>query len=267
MAISGAMTDLHGHEGESSDASITTIDRAAKLLTILASGEASGMMLTEIARQAGFGKGTTHRVLAALVEVGFVYQDVENRRYRLGARLTMMARHAEAQELAFLVQPLLERLAQESGDTAFCSIREGLSSVCIARATGDFPIRTLTLDVGHRRPLGVGAGSLALLAAMPDALVEEALARNTRALAAYPAMIPELVRSRVADARQLGYARNPGDVIPGMGALAVTVLDSTRRPIVALSIAAIRERIEPPRDEMLLAKLRDAARDLSLALT
>jgi DNA-binding IclR family transcriptional regulator len=224
------------------------------------------MMLTEIARQADFGKGTTHRVLAALVEVGFVHQDAENRRYRLGARLALLARHADAQELAFRVQPLLDRLAEETGDTAFCTIREGLFSTCIARATGAFPIRTLTLDVGHRRPLGIGAGSLALLAALPDGLVEEAIAKNARALARYPVATPEFLRARVTEARRQGFARNPGDIIPGMGALAMTVLGPAGQPVAALSLAAIRERIEAPREAMLVEKLAEAARDLTAAL-
>lgn len=258
------MTELQQRdEDPPSDASITTIDRAARLLTILAAGEASGMMLTEIARQAGFGKGTTHRVLAALVEVGFVNQDTENRRYRLGARLTLMAQHAQAQELAFRAQPLLDRLAQETGDTAFCSIREGLFSVCIARATGDFPIRTLTLDVGHRRPLGIGAGSLALLAALPDGMVHEAITRNARALAVYPAFTADALLTRVAETRVRGYACNPGEVIPGMAALGIAVPDAQNRPIAALSIAAIRERIAPPREALLALKLGEAVRDLA----
>lgn len=258
------MSDFKLREEEApSEASITTIDRAARLLAILASGDASGMMLTEIARQAGFGKGTTHRVLAALVEVGFAYQDAENRRYRLGARITLMAQHAQVQELAFRAQPLLNRLAEETGDTAFCSIREGWFSVCVARATGEFPIRTLTLDVGHRRPLGIGAGSLALLAALPDDLVQDAISRNGRALARYPVLMGEALLARVAETRVRGYALNPGEVIPGMAALGIAVLDAQNRPIAALSLAAIRERIAPPREAMLVETLGEAVSELT----
>ncbi|MCZ8187560.1 MAG: IclR family transcriptional regulator [Beijerinckiaceae bacterium] len=258
------MSDTWQQDDEAaSDASITTIDRAARLLAILAAGEAMGMMLTEIARQAGFGKGTTHRVLAALVEVGFVFQSPENRRYRLGSRLTLMAQHARTQELAFRVQPLLDRLAEQTGDTAFCSIREGLSAVCIARATGEFPIRTLTLDVGSRRPLGIGAGSLALLAALPDALVQDSLAKNARLLAAYPVYSPEWLMGRVREARECGYAENPGDILPGMGAIGMVVGDPAFQPLAALSIAAISERVSPPRKDLLIGKLREATDELT----
>ena len=47
------------------------------------------------------------------------------------------------------------------------------SSICSARALGDYPIKALTLDVGIRRPLGVGAGGLAILCALPEAEADE----------------------------------------------------------------------------------------------
>lgn len=250
-------------EREAADSPVKTIDRAAKLLGVLADAPASGMMLTEIARQAEFGKGTTHRLLAALIDAGFVFQDTENRRYRLGARLGLLAHRSEAQNLAFLAQPILDRLAQETGDTAFCSIREGLHAVCIARAIGPFPIRTLTLDVGHRRPLGVGAGSLALLAALPATKAEEIIIRNATALSIYPAFSSEMLHQIVSEARKHGYAVNDGHVISGMSAIGIAVLGKSGDLIAALSIAAIRERVRGPRMIELATVLKRAADELT----
>src|SRR6185369_6681577 len=65
-------------------------------------------------------------------------------------------------------RPTLVRLAELSGDTLLLSTRSGLESVCIDREFGSFPIRANYLDLGSRRPLGVGAGSLSLLAWLPD---------------------------------------------------------------------------------------------------
>lgn len=256
------MTEVEKIEREPTDSPVKTIDRAAKLLGVLSEAPTSGMMLTEIARQAEFGKGTTHRLLAALVDAGFVFQDTENRRYRLGARLGLLAHRSEAQNLAFLAQPILDRLAQETGDTAFCSIREGLHAVCIARAIGPFPIRTLTLDVGHRRPLGIGAGSLALLATLPAVKAEEMIIRNAVALSIYPAFSSEMLRQIVSETRKHGYAVNDGHVIPGMSAIGIAAIDRMGNPVAALSIAAIRERVRGPRTIELATALKRAADEL-----
>ncbi|HWK44966.1 MAG TPA: IclR family transcriptional regulator [Stellaceae bacterium] len=250
-------------ERETADSPVKTIGRAAKILTILAGAEASGMMLTEIARQAEFGKGTTHRLLAALVDAGFVFQDTENRRYRLGVQLGLFAHRSQAQNLAFLAQPILEKLALETGDTAFCSVREGLHAVCIARAIGPFPIRTLTLDIGHRRPLGVGAGSLALLAALPPAVIDDMIAKNAAAIAAHPTLAGNALPMMVAEARRYGYALNDANIIPGMSAVGYAVRGKDGGPIASLSIASIRERVQGPRIIELAGLLKQAATDLA----
>jgi DNA-binding IclR family transcriptional regulator len=141
-------------------------------------------------------------------------------------------------------------------------VPEGTAAVCIARATGSFPIRTLTLDVGDRRPLGVGAGSLALLAAMPDAEIGRIIERNERWLRDYPGYTPASLRALVAQARDAAYAFNAGGIVPGMCAVGIPVLDADRRPIAALSVAAINERMLDPRPAQLARLLKREAKAL-----
>jgi DNA-binding IclR family transcriptional regulator len=69
--------------------------------------------------------------------------------------------------LARRAQPSMRRAAERTSDTVYLTLRVGDEAMCIGREEGAFPIKTLTLKVGDRRPLGVGAGSLALLAFLP----------------------------------------------------------------------------------------------------
>ena len=66
----------------------------------------------------------------------------------------------------------MRRLAERTQDTVFLSARDRDEAVCLERVIGDYPIKTLTLSIGDRRPLGVGAGSLALLSALSDRAAE-----------------------------------------------------------------------------------------------
>jgi DNA-binding IclR family transcriptional regulator len=127
-----------------------------------------GAMLSGLARETDLGKGTVHRLLSALIETGLVFQDYETKRYRLAAGLALLGHAAHRQDLAALAKPFLLRLAEETEDTIYASVREGGAAVCVAREIGAFPIRNLSLEVGHLRPLGVGSGSLALFAFLPD---------------------------------------------------------------------------------------------------
>jgi len=242
---------------------VKSIDRAATLLQVLAGFGVKGGPLTEIARLAGFGKATTHRLLAALTDVGFASQNSATRHYHLGARLGMISRQAHQQDIASLARPSLDRLASVTEDTAYLSVREGLRSLCLGREQGAFPIKTLSLDVGQTRPLGVGSGSLALLAFLPKAETDAIIESNERWLRDYPAFTPDKLRGLVRQTRAQGFSFVEGLIIPGVNAIGVPVFDVQKRPVAAFSITAIAERVHGERTLQLAALLQEEARHLA----
>jgi len=244
------------------ETAVKTVDRIAALLRVLAGHGADGVSLSDAARATGFGPATTHRLLTALAEVGFAFQDLRTRHYRLGAVVATLGRAALQQDVAAMADGALTRLAEATGDTVFASVREGLAAICIGRAIGRFPIRTLTLDIGDRRPLGIGAGSLALLAALPDAEIAMVLARNAVWLRDFDGFTTDVLMRLVERTRARGYAFNDGLIVPAMNAIAVPVRDAEGRSLFALSLAAIRDRMTSDRLEGLVEQLKSEAADL-----
>jgi DNA-binding IclR family transcriptional regulator len=241
------------------DLAAKMVERIAAILRQLAVGDDRGASLQAIADAVELKKPTAHRILSSLVENGLVFQDIGTRNYRLGYAAAILGRTALEQDVAGAARASLLRLAKASGDTAFTSVAEGPAAICVAREVGDFPIRTLTLSVGDRRPLGVGAGALALLAAMPDAAVERALKRNETWLKDFQGFDAPSLRDLVTKTRERGYAENSGRIVPGMNALAVAVTGPDGQPLAALSIAAIWDRMGPERLPGLLDMLRTEA--------
>lgn len=241
------------------DPSVKMVERIAAVLRLLSSTDDRGVPLAEICETLELKKTTAHRILAALVESGLLFQDVVTRNYRLGFAAAAMGRSAFEQDVAGIARPSLLRLAAASGDTAFASAPEGAAAICVAREVGEFPIRTLTLSVGDRRPLGVGAGSLALLAALPDAVVERTLQRNLGWLRDFQGFEPATLRQLVTETRKRGFALNTGLIVPGMNAVAVAVTDEHGAPLAALSLAAIRDRMSGARIEEMTALLHREA--------
>jgi len=250
---------LPNTDDDGNEATVKTIDRAARLLRVLSSYP-QGTTLSAAAREADLGKSTTHRLLGALIDAGLVFQDQDSKHYRLGAGLALLGHAAHQQDLASLAKPFLLRLAEETEDTLYASVREGIAAVCVAREIGTFPIRTLSLEVGHRRPLGVGSGSLALIAFLPDHEVSELIERNASWLARYAGHSRKDMLSKVADTRQRGFSFVEGKIVPGMNAIGVPVFGPDRRPIAALSLAAIADRVSGSRINQLARSLsREAA--------
>lgn len=247
--------------------SVQTIDRAATLLRALAEGASDGLRLSDVASVTGLGKTTVLRLLGALGEVGFVEHDDATRRYRLGYDLFALGLSARRFHVLDRARPALDRLAEATGDTVFLSVRDGDQALCADRRTGAYPIRTLTLSVGDRRPLGVGAGSLALLAFEPEAEIARLLAATGAERDAFDGFGDDALRAMIAEARRDGYSYNDGRIVSAMNAVGVPVLDPTGRVLAALSIAAIRERMQEPRRSELVAQLTAEARALGLRET
>jgi len=252
--------------GEGELSSVKTIGRAALVLRALAAAPASGSRLSEVTERVGLGKATVHRLLGALVDVGFVEYDEVERLYRLGYALFTLGASARRFHLVDMARPGLVRLAAATGDTVYLSVRNGDEAVCVDRCTGSFPIRTLTLDIGDRRPLGIGAGSMALLAFESDEEMARVLRVNGVARQDYHGFDDGTLTRMIADARKRGFVFNDGRIVSAMTAVGVPVCDSEGRVLAALSIAAIRERMAGERLAELAALLREEASELATAL-
>jgi DNA-binding IclR family transcriptional regulator len=213
-----------------------------------------GASLTEIMAQTEFTKTTTHRVLASLQNVNYVYQDPDSRKYHLGSALAALARTANQSDLAALSKRSLRRIADVSEDTVFLSAPEGAVSICACRELGAFPIRVLTLDAGDRVPLGVGATGQALYAATPKPKRLAAAQANVAWMAEYN-YTPDRAEELAADFEQRGYALNPSIPVPGMSAVALPVITKNGRLGAAIGIGAINDRMSKNRIEDVLVPL------------
>lgn len=242
---------------------VQSIRRAMNVLRYVAS-RPDGARLRDVARDCALNKATCHRILAALVQEGFLQTGADDLTYGLGREALAIGWSARnRQDVPVLARPGMMRLSETTGDTVFLSIRSGIEAICIARQVGSFPIKTLTLDVGSRRPLGVGAGSLALLAFSPPEERDEALRAVEPLLGPYPSLSRDVLARLAEETRRRGHAFNDQGVMEGMSAVGVPVLNDDGAALAALSIAAITPRMAESRRLDIVDQLLAEARKLS----
>lgn len=253
---------------EASASGSQAVDRALLLLQITGRAAGRGVALSDLIAASGLGKPTVRRLMLALIRRGLIEQDGVTRLYHLGEEAYVLGTLATPRHgLLEIAADAVGRLAKASGDTAFVNMRRGSAAVCLHRHDGAFPIRTHALETGDQHPLGIGAGSLAMLSALPDHEVDGVLADNADCLAVdYPTYDIDLLRGDVAVTRSRGFALNPGRLVPGSWGVGVALRRPDGSVAGALSIAAIDSRMQPPRDAELAALLMQEARHIEIRL-
>lgn len=242
-----------------STAGAQSIRRAVKLLRILAAGQEHGVRLTDVAAESGLNRPTVHRMLRVLAEEGAVEQDPATRRYLVGQEVSLLGLARTARfPIRALADPYLRHVCEQCGDTVFLTIRSGFDSICVDRKLGAYPIQVLSIEVGARRPLGVGVAGLVLLSLLPADEAAAIVRANEARLAQHRLSAARLAeRMRVTRAR--GHAYAEAGVARGTRALSVPVFDARGQAVAAISIAAMADRLAPSRLPGLVDLIRGQA--------
>ncbi|MFC4278544.1 IclR family transcriptional regulator [Achromobacter aloeverae] len=244
-----------------------SLKRGVLLLKILASAGMRGLALTEIAARAALPHPSAHRVLRQLVQERLADHDGETRRYRLGPlAFELGVASSMMYDIRDLCEPAMAALAKQTEDTIYLVVRSGFDAVCMHCHEGSFPIKTLVLDVGSRRPLGIGAGGLAILSAVPLEEQAHIIERIAPSLDRYRNLTVEDLAAACAQAREARMAVIRNRLNLGVSAVGLPLRNAAGQPVAALSVAAMSQRVTTRRIPMLADQLRAAVAQAETAL-
>ena len=237
-----------------------SLQRAFAIIRLLTEAPTEGMRVTQIAKDVGLTQATVHRTLQALMAQDVVEQDGRSKHYRLSVGFFVLAARAgNPAGLRDLSRPALLRLCASLGDTIFLLARTGFDAVCLDRSEGPFPIRSFTGDIGGRVALGIGQGSLAILAFLPEAEREEVIRFNLPRVRELGVFDEVYLRTEIELVRERGYAAPNTGLLEGMAGVAVPVCDQQGRAVAALSVGTISARLSPERLPTVVALLKREA--------
>lgn len=235
------------------------ISRAIDLLRNIARDGAGGARLIDLARRTGIPHPTARRILKILIDDRMVVQSATTSRYRLGPlSYELGLATSYGNEIATLCRPHIHKLAVLTEDTVYVMLRSGFDAICIDRVEGSFPIRTVLLRVGGRRPLGVGPAGVALLSAMADTEIDELLRTNAAAMRDFGVPEMERLRKAMRETRKRGYSLTRDWTVPGISGVGV-VVPASRAVQVAISVSSITSRLTDERAHEIAQMLREEA--------
>ena len=216
---------------------VQSLGRAFSILEEVARNR-DGISLAELSKRVGLHNSTTFHLVKTIVSLGYIRQDRDSKKYRVGRPLFALAASSlDEIEMVSLATPILEDLSQQTGESAHFAVRMGDSIVVIARTSGPGAFQ-LADRVGVVRPANCTAlGKVILAALRPDQL--DRFIKRTEFKASTPKSItdPKALLQEIEDVRRNGIAFDDGEFDPEVRCLAVPVKDFTGQVIGALGIS------------------------------
>ncbi|OUP03837.1 transcriptional regulator [Anaerofilum sp. An201] len=131
-----------------------------------------GTSLQQLCAATGLAKSTAHRMLASLVEMGYVVQDSFTTRYRLTLKLFELGSAVvNDMDILAVARPHLDRLSRQTGEAVHLVLRDGADIVYLYKAEA-LGVRRMSSQVGLRAPMYCTGVGKAILATLPPAEVQ-----------------------------------------------------------------------------------------------
>lgn len=249
-----------GKSGLSSAADVggsKTLRRGLRLFALLRHAGDEGLHVAELAASSGVPRPTVYRLLATLGAEGLVERPAAAPVWRARAIDPAPTRGDARRRLVERLRPAMRRISNATGDSTFLVVRDGDDSFCLHREIGDYPVQVLAVTIGHRQPMGVGAAGLAFLAALSPAESGAIIDRSAERLRAYSGMTTATMRRLVDNTRIRGWAVVGNASVRGGLGVGVARLDARGRPLFAISVSSLIDRMTLARQRQIAAVIRD----------
>ncbi len=241
------------------------LDRGLSLLEHLAA-HPDGLPLSLMASELDIPLSACHRLLGDLQQRGYVRQLRQQGDYMLTTKLVSLGLgFLSGAGIVDIAEPLLERLARESGELVRLSIVDDDRLIWVAKAQAERKGLRYDPDMGMQARLSCTASGHAWLLTMNDERALELVMRQGLGPPKdYGPKAPTTVKALqgfLHAARVRGYAMIDELFAPGMTAMAAPVLHR-REAIGVISIAGPRVRLTQARMQALAPALIAAAGEL-----
>ena len=245
------------------------LERTLGILELL-SKHGGGLEMAAIADQLNIPRSGTHRLLADLVKCGYVRQTRDHGDYMLTTKLVSMGlSYLSNSGIVDIAQPLLNHLAEVSGELARLSVVDGERLTWVARAQGARQGLRYDPDMGSDARLSCSSSGWAWLATLSDDAAMACLARQglgkPEEFGPNAPTSLQAVMAQVQATRERGYSVTVDTYSAGLSAFSAPVRFANQPAMGVLTIAGPTVRLSDDRVQALAPELVNVAHQLAAA--
>ncbi|PAE23725.1 IclR family transcriptional regulator [Bacillus sp. 7894-2] len=245
---------------------VKSVSRALDIITLI-SLKKNGLGVTEIANQIDINKSSVYRILSTLVQYGYIEQDTETGKYKLGYKfLEISSKLLESIDLRAEARPFLQELENETNEVIHLVVYDQGEVVYIEKLEGNETLR-MHSKVGKRAPMHCTSVGKAILAHLPSSIVFDILERK-----GMPVHTDKTITDKDEFMKELGQVRQKGYALDleeneyGITCVAVPIFDHLGKVIAAVSISGPTIRMTDDRLDALKSIMVKTGKDISTRL-
>lgn len=242
---------------------IQAVDRALRILDLFDEHETE-LKITDISDRIGLHKSTVHSLLKTLQVRGYIAQNPENGKYKLGMKLFERGNFViQGLDIRTIAKSYLVDLSTKTGQTTHLVILDGKEGVYIDKVEGPMAV-VLYSRIGRRIPLHSSAVGKVLIAYKSRSDLQQILEgyvynrQTEKTISGENEFLEELEK-----VRNVGYAIDNQENEPGVRCVAVPIRDHSGQVIAAISMSTLISRVNDEELEQFIALLKQASGELS----
>ena len=233
---------IESNEGENI---LQSVDRIAMILQLV-SKFTEGVGITELYRSSNLPKSTLHRILTALIKHGYVMQNKDNKKYRLGPSFLILgANYLYQNDLRKIAAPYLKKLGQELNETVFLTIFQNELVICIDTYEVSRNNVTYFVRQGRAMPFNCTAAAKIILAYQEEKVIKKLVVPKNMVKNTEKSIVnPNLFIEHLKEIKKKGYSTCEGEMEEAVMAIAAPIWNMNSIVVGSVATVGLLDRIK-----------------------
>lgn len=238
---------------------IQSIERAADVFELFLASQQE-LSLKEISEKLGLSKSTIHGIIKTLEYRGYLQQNPDDLKYRLGLKLFELGNKVSNQfDIGKIARPIMKELVETLMETVHLVVFERGEVIYIEKLDGPRSLRIYS-QIGKRAPIHCTGVGKSILAFQAEEEIDRILANEIlEPFTDYTMTDKPAIKNQLETIREQGYAIDDEEIELGLKCVAAPIFNHQGRVIAAISCASPKVRLTDEKLAEVIKEIKQAA--------
>ena len=242
---------------------IHSVENAFSLLEALADNGLE-LGITDLCRKTSLPKGTVHRLLGTLKNLGYIEQNPQNRKYLITFKIFKLVSAITDKIGLDQIAPYMKELSQKFNETVNLAILDKDKIIYLYSVGSDNTLK-LDLKIGSNQPAYCAAVGKVLLAYLSEQEIDDYLRRvKLKSYTPYTIVSKEYLKKDLKLIRERGYSFVNEEYMQGVSCVAVPLKDQQEKVCAGLSFSVPTVRMDKEKLPQLIDSLISTAKKITI---